>query len=54
MYCGGKGGNATDIFELEKQSGVRESGSTTTKAKPTLHSLHGRLAKIRKGLKRLA
>ena len=36
-------------FELEKQSGVRESGSKTTKAQPTLHSLHGRLAKIRKG-----
>jgi hypothetical protein len=38
-------------FELEKQSGVREPGSTATKAQPTLHSLHGRLAKIRKGFK---
>ena len=38
-------------FELEKQSGVREPGSTATKAQPTLQSLHGRLAKIRKGFK---
>jgi hypothetical protein len=39
----------TKAVELEIQSGVRDPSNQITKSQPTLHSLHERLVKIRKG-----